>query len=100
MRELVRSDKMLIGYSTMMAPTNKNESNKVYKMLRLLSTDQCEGDIHFFEKKGNTWILVPDSSFINLNGNQELLDLYQNIPRNQNIDFYLFVELISQVLSL
>ncbi len=88
---------MLIGYSTMMAPTNEKESNKVYKMLRLLSSDNQEGDIHFFVRKGDAWVLAPDYSFINLNGNQKLLDLYQNLPRSQKIDFYLFVELIAKV---
>ncbi len=100
MRELVKSGKMIIGYSTMMAPSNEKSSGKVYKMLRLLSTDQYEGDIHFFERKGNAWVLAPDYSFINLNGNQKLLDLYQNLPRSQAIEFYLFVELIAQALCL
>lgn len=100
MRELVTSGKMLIGYSSMMAPANEKETGKVYKMLRLLSTDETEGDIHFFEWKGNAWILAPDNSYVNLSGNENLIDLYQNLPRSQAIEFYLFVELIAQALCL
>lgn len=87
-----------IGYSAMMAPSNMREIGKAFKMLRLLSTDENEGDIHFFERKGDAWIFVPDYSFINLNGNQNLVDLYQVLPRSQNIDFYIFIEFIGQAL--
>jgi hypothetical protein len=98
MRELVTSGKMLIGYSSMIAPANEKETGKVYKMLRLLSTEQYEGDIHFFEWKGNAWILAPDHSYINLSGNENLIDLYQNLPRCQEIEFYSFIRLIAQAL--
>jgi hypothetical protein len=103
MRELVKggaNGKMIVGYTSMMAPTSDRENGKVFKMLRLLSSDDQEGDIHFFEKKGNAWILVPGCSFVNLNGNQNLIELYQSMPRSRNIDFYLFVELISKSLCL
>lgn len=92
--------KRIIGYSSMMAPSGELQKGKVYKMLRLLSTDETEGDIHFFEWKGNDWILAPDHSYVNLSGNENLIDLYQNLPRSQSIDFYLFVELIAQALCL
>lgn len=89
-----------IGYTSMMAPSNEKESNKVFKMLRLLSSDEKEGDIHFFQRNGEAWVLAPDYSFINLNGNQKLLELYQNLPRNRNIDFCTFIELIARALCL
>ncbi len=92
--------KMIIGYSSMMAPSGEFQKGKVYKMLRLLSTDETEGDIHFFEWKGNAWILAPDHSYINLSGNENLIDLYQNLPRCQEIEFYLFIRLIAQALCL
>lgn len=87
-----------IGYASMMAPSNTREIGKVFKMLRLLSSEENEGDVHFFERKGDAWILVPEYSFVNLNGNENLLELYQNLPRRQNIDFYIFIELIGQAL--
>jgi hypothetical protein len=68
MRELIKggiNGEMLIGYTSMMATTSKKENSKVYKLLRLLSSDEQEGDLHFFEYKNEKWILVPDKSFIN-----------------------------------
>ncbi len=89
-----------IGHSSMMAPTRVKEKGKVFKMLRLTSSQEQEGDIHFFEKKGDAWILVPEYSFVNLNENENLLELYQSLPRSQNIDFYIFIEFIGQALYL
>ena len=89
-----------IGYSAMMAPTRVKEMGKVFKMLRLISSTQQEGDIHFFERKGDAWIFAPEYSFVNLNGNPNLVNLYQSLPRNQNIDFYIFIEFVGQALCL
>jgi hypothetical protein len=86
-----------IGYTTMMAPTSLKEEGKVFKMLRLLSTGEEEGDIHVFECIRNEWYLRPDKSLINLNNN-ELVNLYQFLPRTLPIEFETFIDLISEAI--
>lgn len=86
----VNGEEYIIGYTSMMAPTHTREKSKVFKMLQVHSSD----DIHFFECINDKWILIPDYSFVNLSGNERLLDTYMNLPRNEDVDFETFERLV------
>lgn len=91
----INGEEFTIGYTCSMAPCNLLKSGKVFKMFRVYSLDPLEeGDIHFFECVDDKWILVPDYSFVNLSGNQRLIDAYMNLPRGENIEFDTFVRLV------
>lgn len=79
-----------IAMTSMMTPCNEREIGKVFMMCQLLA----QQDIHFFEKIGNRWILIPNYSFIKLDGHPKLIDLYQAMPRNVNIEFDAFILMI------
>ena len=86
----VNGEEYTVGYTCMMAPTHEREKSKVFKMLQVHSSN----DIHFFECINDRWILIPDYSFINLSGNEKLIDTYMSLPRNESIDFETFERLI------
>lgn len=86
----VNGEEYIIGYTCMMAPTHTREKTKVFKMFQVYSTQ----DVHFFECINDKWILIPDYSFVNLEGNERLLDTYMNLPRIESIEFATFERLI------
>lgn len=101
MKEIIKREnpetreEIIIGYSSMMAPSSLCSTGKVYRMLRVLNPDiKEEGDLHFFEMKENRWLLNQELSFINLDGNQNLIDTYMNLPRNEEIEFETFIRII------
>ncbi|MFA7272531.1 MAG: hypothetical protein WC044_01605 [Crocinitomicaceae bacterium] len=82
----------LIGYTSMMAPTAHRETNRVFKMLRLVPKDSnLEGDIFFFEFDNDEWILLPDFGFVNLQDPHELIKLYSDISHKKRITFDAFI---------
>lgn len=99
-RKYKDNEDYLLGVASIMAmaPISQDfEGNKILKMFRVHSfLPQEEGDIHFFEYRDedNKWILLPEMSFINLECNNKLIDLYQDLPRNEEIEFEAFIRLI------
>jgi hypothetical protein len=96
-RKYKNNEDYLLGVASMMAPTCQAFEGKILKMFRVHSfLPQEEGDIHFFEYRDedNKWILMPEMSFINREGNKKLIDLYQDLPRNEKIEFETFIRLI------
>ena len=98
----INGKSVVIGYSSMMAPTSVNAQNNIFKMLQLhsLEPDQS-GDIFFFEYRfhdgKNQWVLLSDNGFINLEGPEKLIDLYMGMTESQNVTFEEFVEKVFRV---
>lgn len=91
----INGEKFTVGYTCNMAPCSLLKSGEVFKMFKVFSTDPLEeGDIHFFECLDDKWILIPDYSFVNLSGNQRLIDAYMNLPRGEQIELETFVRLV------
>ena len=93
----LNNEDYLIGYVSMMAPTCDLSKGKVRKMLIVHSHHPFfQGDIHFFtyRKKDKKWILLTENSYVNLNGDPRLIRLYQDLPRNEEIEFETFIRLI------
>jgi hypothetical protein len=89
-KRTVEGKDYIVGCSCMMAPCHVREKGKVFKMLRVHHTE----DVHFFECINDKWILIPEFSFINLYGNERLIDAYMNLPRDEEIEFDTFVRLV------
>lgn len=93
---------VVIGYSSMFIPTDarEQEQNHVFKLLRLRSEIDEEGDIFFFQckeimKNGelvNVWYLLPEHGYISVNS--PLQDLYMNRAFDRNTTFDELVEAI------
>ncbi len=91
----------IVGYTCMMAPCHSREQGKVFKMFQVYTGNKdIAGDIHFFECIRDKWIWIRDYSFINLNGDPKLLDTYDKIPSDEDIQFETFERLIFYSLCL
>ena len=90
---------LVIGYCCMMMPTSRCEVNKVYKMLRLTADLGNEGSTFFFKYRilgdgKEDWCLSSEHSYISINEQENLLKMFQNLPRNKAITWDKFIELI------
>ena len=91
----INGELVVIGYSSMMAPTAIREKNRVFKMLRLNSKiENLEYDVFFFECVNSEWILLPEFGFINLDGPEELMERYRKLPHLKRTTWDEFVELV------
>lgn len=82
-----------IGNTSMMAPTSNRESNRIFKMLRLVPNDSnLEGDIFFFEFDREEWVLLHEFGFINPLDPQGLLKIYNDIQYFKRITFEEFID--------
>lgn len=87
----------MLGYSSMMAPTCSQYQNKVLRMFEVHSfIEEQQGDLHFFEYKehDDKWVLIPQMSLINLEGNERLIDTYMQLPKDEEVDYDVFLRLI------
>ncbi|MBC9812184.1 hypothetical protein H9Y05_06795 [Crocinitomicaceae bacterium CZZ-1] len=85
---------VVLGYTSTKVSTADNPVQKTYKVLRLTYGDfEEKGDIHVFEFLNENWYLRADMSLVSLNNNN-LIDLYQFIPRNAAITFDVFIDLL------
>ena len=96
----INGELVKMGYSSMMAPTTLRETNRVFKMMRLVTREpEHEGDIFFFEfrcsKNGKEeWILLPEFGFINLDGPEELQEVYEKIQHLAQTTWDEFVDML------
>lgn len=91
----LNNEDYLLGWTSIMAPSCQSANGKVYKMFEVHTLHPLQqGDIHLFEYIGEKWILMQDNSYINLEGNPRLITMYQNLPRNEDIEFETFIRLV------
>lgn len=92
---------VLVGYTSMVLPTDKDFQGKAFKQLRLqpLNMDE-EGDVFFFcykeklkyGKSEGDWFLMPELGYIN--AQSPLIDFYMDERFNRLTTFDEFVELV------
>lgn len=91
----LNNEDYLLGWTSIMAPSCSSANGKVYKLLEVHTHHPLQqSDLHFFEYVEEKWILLQENSYINLEGDPRLIDMYQNLPRAEAIEFETFIRLI------